>query len=58
MNKEKQEKLIQFLKENPELQEKLNNLAKENSNDFNQQVAALLSGTDIEIMCGRFKSTY
>ena len=30
MNKEKQEKLTQFLKENPELQEKLNNLAKEN----------------------------
>ena len=44
MNKEKQEKLIQFLKENPELQEKLNNLAKENSKDFNQQAAALLSG--------------
>lgn len=44
MNKEKQEKLIQFLKENPELQEKLNNLAKENSNDFNQEAAALLSG--------------
>ena len=44
MNKEKQEKLTQFLKENPELQKKLNNLAKENSKDFNQQAAALLSG--------------
>ena len=49
MNKEKQEKLTQFLKENPELQKKLNNLAKENSNDFNQQAAALLSGAGIEI---------
>ena len=49
MNKEKQEKLLQFLKENPELQEKLNNLAKENSNSFNQQAAALLSGAGIEI---------
>lgn len=28
MNKEKQEKLTQFLKENPELQKKLNNLVK------------------------------
>ena len=33
----------------PELQEKLNNLAKENSKDFNQQAAALLSGAGIEI---------
>ena len=49
MNREKQGKLIQFLKENPELQEKLNNLAKENSDDFNQQAAALLSGAGIEI---------
>ena len=49
MNKEKQEKLTQFLKENPELQKKLNNLAKENSNSLNQQAAALLSGAGIEI---------
>ena len=49
MNKEKQEKLTQFLKENPELQKKLNNLAKENSNSFNQQAATLLSGAGIEI---------
>lgn len=49
MNKEKQENLIKFLNENPELQEKLNQLAKENSENISDKIVAELNDAGFEI---------
>lgn len=49
MNKEKQEQLIKFMNEHPGLQEKLNEMAKENSIDFNEKIITELNNAGFEI---------
>ena len=49
MNREKHDKLIRFMEEKPELQEKLNEMAKENSINFNEKIITELNNAGFEI---------
>lgn len=49
MNREKHDKLIRFMEEKPELQEKLNEMAKENSIDFNEKIITELNNAGFQI---------
>lgn len=49
MNKEKQEQLIKFMNEHPGLQEKLNQLSKENPENINEKTIDELNAAGFEI---------
>ena len=56
MNKEKQEQLIKFMNEHPGLQEKLNQLKKENTENINEKTIDELNAAGFEISMDDLKA--
>ena len=56
MNKEKQEQLIKFMNEHPGLQEKLNQLTKENTENINEKTIDELNAAGFEISMDDLKA--